>query len=310
MAANASGQVAGCTAVAPHVGPVEALAAQAITGETGLVGDPLLVHGLVQARQNAHDLVAAGIDADVAADGVEHIDRLGLLQLPRPRHEGIGLRGQRADRAEIDDVGGELRGESFLDVGADFQMLTAADGAQLFHARHLGREAHAARAVDAAGHHGLDQGAEVLVEHGPLVLVEAAAVEAVGHGLVLQVAFAALVADRAIQRMVDEQEFHHAVARLLHQRRVGLDHHALAHRHGAGGDRLRRLLHLDQAHAAVAGDRQPLVVAEARDFGAGQLAGLQHGHAGGNLELLAIDLELRHRRSPTPPPQPDGRGAR
>ena len=63
---------------------------------------------------------------------------------------------------------------------------------------------------------GLDQRAEVLVGHSPLVLVVAAAVEAVGHRLVLQVAFAALVADRAIERMVDEQEFHHAVARLLH----------------------------------------------------------------------------------------------
>jgi hypothetical protein len=38
---------------------------------------------------------------------------------------------------------------------------------------------------------------------------------AIGHGLVLQVAFAALVADRAIERVIDEQELHHALARLL-----------------------------------------------------------------------------------------------
>ena len=48
---------------------------------------------------------------------------------------------------------------------------------------------------------------------------EAVRVDAIGHRLVLQVAFAALVADRAIERMVDEQEFHHAFARLLHHRR-------------------------------------------------------------------------------------------
>ena len=49
---------------------------------------------------------------------------------------------------------------------------------------------------------------------------------------------------------------------------------------GAGGLRLRRAgLHLDQAHAAVAGDRQPLVVAEPRDLLPGQLADLQHVHA-------------------------------
>ena len=44
----------------------------------------------------------------------------------------------------------------------------------------------------------------------------AAAVDAVGHRLVLQVALAALVADRAVERMVDEQELHHPFARLLH----------------------------------------------------------------------------------------------
>ena len=61
----------------------------------------------------------------------------------------------------------------------------------------------------------LTSGADVLVLDRALVLVVAAGVDAVGHGLVLQVAFAALVADRAIERMVDQQEFHHAFARLL-----------------------------------------------------------------------------------------------
>ena len=104
----------------------------------------------------------------------------------------------------------------------------------------------------------------------------AAVVAAVAHRLVLQVALAALVADRAIERMVDQQELHHALARLLHHRRVGDDLLPVGDRQRAGRLRLRRAgLHLDQAHAAVAGDRQALVVAEARDLDAGQLAGLQ-----------------------------------
>ena len=129
---------------------------------------------------------------------------------------------------------------------------------------------------------GLHQRAEILVLHRALVLGIARVVHAVAHRLVLQVALAALVADRAIQRMVDQQEFHHAAARLAHHRAVGVHHHAVGDRIGAGGDRLRRrLLDLDQAHAAIAGDRQALVVAEARNFDAGRLAGLQHGRAGG-----------------------------
>ena len=58
-------------------------------------------------------------------------------------------------------------------------------------------------------------------------------------------------------------------------------------RHRAGGRRLRRAaLHLDQAHAAIAGDRQPLVIAEARDFGAGGFAGLEQRVFGGNVDPL------------------------
>ena len=47
--------------------------------------------------------------------------------------------------------------------------------------------------------------------------------------------------------------------------------------------------HLDQAHAAVAGDRQALVVAEARDLDAGLLAGLDQRDA-------VLDLDRRCRR--------------
>ena len=140
---------------------------------------------------------------------------LGLAQLPGPRDEGIGLRGQRADRAQIDDVGRQFGAERALDIGADLHVLAAPGGAQFLDAGDIGQEADAARAVDAARHAGLDQRAEILVAHRALVLVIAAAVEAIGHRLVLQIALAALVADRAIERMVDQQELHHALARLV-----------------------------------------------------------------------------------------------
>ena len=43
------------------------------------------------------------------------------------------------------------------------------------------------------------------------------------HRLILQIALAALIADRAIERMIDQQEFHHAFARFFDQRRLGVD---------------------------------------------------------------------------------------
>src|SRR3546814_8922904 len=89
----------------------------------------------------------------------------------------------------------------------------------------------------------------------------------IGDRLVLQIALAALVADRAIERMVDEEELHHPFARPLYLFRRGGDHLIIRGRQRARRLRLRRpRRNLDQAHAAIAGDRQPLVIAETRNF--------------------------------------------
>ena len=285
-----------------QIGLVEPLRAQPVDHVAGLVGDPLLVHRLVDARQDAHDFAAARVDPDRRADRVHHVDRLGLAELPRPRRERIGLGGQRPDRAQVDHVALQLGRHRVFEVGGDLHVLAAPDGAELRHAGDLAREADAAGAMDAPVHDRLDQRADVLVLDGALVLLVAAGVDAVGHGLVLQVALAALVADRAVERVVDQQELHHAFARLLHHRGAGVDHRrlalragaAVAHAPGAARHRLGRADQLDQAHAAIAGDRQPLVEAEARDLGARRLARLQQRVVGRDVDLFAVDDELGH----------------
>ena len=290
-------------AVLADVGLVEALRAQPVDDVTGLVGNPFLVHVVVDARQDAHHLAAARVDADRRAERVHHVDRLGLRQLPRPRRERIGLRGERADRAEIDHIALQLGGHRLFEIGRDLHVLAAADGAELRHAGDLGHEADAARAVDAARHDGLHQRADIFVLDRALVLLVAAGIDAVGHRLVLQVALAALVADRAVERMVDQQELHHAFARLLHHRRAGADDLGRAvavgrqvlHAHGAGRLRLRHADDLDQAHAAIAGDREPLMEAEARDFRARGLAGLEQRVLRRDVDLVSVNDELGHR---------------
>ena len=146
-----------------------------------LVGNPFLIHVVIDARQDAHDLAPARVHADGRADRVHDVDGLGLAELPRPRHEGIGLRGERADRAQVHDVALQLRCHRTLEIGRDLHVLAAADGAELRHARDLGGEADAAGAMDATVHHRLDQRADVLVLDRPLVLMEAAAVDARSH---------------------------------------------------------------------------------------------------------------------------------
>jgi hypothetical protein len=174
----------------------------------------------------------------------------------------------------------------------------------------FGSKAHAAGALDAAVHRRLDKRAEIFVLDRALVLMEAAGVDAIGHRLVLQVTFAALVANRTIERVVDQQKFHHAFARLAHHRRAGGQHfrravlvrHQVLHRHGAGGLRLRHAGDFDQAHPAITGDRQPLVKTEARDFRAASLAGLEQRILWRDIDLVTVDDDLGHCRL-TPPPQ-------
>ena len=89
---------------------------------------------------------------------------------------------------------------------------------------------------------------------------------AVRERLVLQGALAALVADRAVQGMVDQEELQDAVLGLLHLVGVRDDGHVLGDRHVAG--RLQRgaarAVDLDEAHSADADRRHPRVVAEPR----------------------------------------------
>src|SRR3546814_19323804 len=70
---------------------------------------------------------------------------------------------------------------------------------------------------------------------------------AIGDRLVLQIALAALLADRAVERMVDEQKLHHPFARLLYHRAVGLDDLPLGGRQRARRLRLRRAGQLGRA---------------------------------------------------------------
>ena len=109
---------------------------------------------------------------------------------------------------------------------------------------------------------------------------------AVGKSHVLQFAFAASVANRAIERMVAEQQLHHAFARLLDLVAVGRHDHAFGDYRRAGGLQLRHLLHPHQAHAARALQRQVRVITERGDFDADVLAGFDQQSARGAVTFL------------------------
>ncbi len=190
-----------------------------------------------------------------------------------------------------------------LQIGRDFHVFAAADGAQLFHARNFCHEAHAASAMDAPVHEGLDERTDVFFLDRALVFHKARATESKRHGLVLQVAFTALIADGAIKRVIDKQEFHHPFAGVLDERRLGghLARRTIAirrqgaHTHGARRYRFGDTNNLHEAHSAIACDRKALVIAKARDLDAGLLTRLQYRGAIRHLDQRAVDDDLlRH----------------
>ena len=282
------------------VGRIQALVRKAVA-----IRQPALVDRLVLQRQHAQHLVVLHLDDDVAAERVVAGHAAAARQFPGAGGIAERLRGQRADRAQVDHVARQFVVDGLVDERQDLGVLAAPGHAEFHLAGDLLTEAHAARAVDAARHLlGRDQRAETLVEHDALGLVVAAGRAAVAHGQILQLALAALIADRAVERMVDQQELHHRLLGLLGLVGSGANDHALRDRRGAGRQRLRRLLHFDQAHPAVGRDAELLVVAEVRHVDVELGRGVHHHAAGADLDLPAVNLDFDHgddaRRIPAP----------
>ncbi|GAA3416768.1 hypothetical protein GCM10018952_46180 [Streptosporangium vulgare] len=219
-------------------------------------------------------------------------------QVERAGLEAVRGTGERAHRADLHGVAGEVGLERASVGGGDLLLGPALEEVDERVSGDLVGEADAARALDAAltveQHLGGER--DRLVE-GPLLLHEAALALAVGHGLVLQRALAALVADRAVERVVQEQQLHHAALRLLGDRggELGLHDHALGDLDRAGGLRLGEapavagVGDVHQALAAVGGRLQQRVVAEPGDLDAEQLGRPDDQSALRDAHLEAVD---------------------
>ena len=211
--------------------------------------------------------------------------RSGRYQVEGACAEAVIIRGQSTNRADLNDVAREVRGEcaarditiiggkialiegtdnAFLTVRARNSRLDVVlflrveviqdrgiEGADLLThevvvfgrrgatASSLKVQEHVARDFLTEAHAALAQDAALAIEQdlrgqlqrlavGALCVDETRALAAFTHRLVLQGAFAALIADRAIQRVVDEQEFHHAFLGATGNLGgvLSLDHHA------------------------------------------------------------------------------------
>src|SRR2546430_2356467 len=131
--------------------------------------------------------------------------------------------------------------------------------------------------------------------------VDAARGIAVAEREVLQRALPALVADRAVERVVDELELEDVRARLHRHRALRPHDHAFRDRRRAGRLRARRTgRKIDEAQAARADGVELVVVAEDGDLDPDGLGRLDDERAGRHAELLPVDREIDIRHSPQP----------
>ena len=273
---------------------IDLVAVDRLVGEAALVAQPAVVDRLGVDAEQPGQAVLRRLHGHAAADGAGGAGGLDLIEVPGPGGEPVGRRRERAHRADLHRVAAEVGLERLRREGRDLDRLAAPGEVDLRFAGHLGREAGAACALDAAlavEQHEVADGDRLL--EVALLLNEAGLARAVGQGLVLQRALAALVAHRAVERVVGQEELQHPVLGLLDPLVGRVDHHAVADLHEAGRRQrgTARTLHVDQAHAAHADRLHARVPAEARNVGAGPLGRSDDQLALGRRHLAAVEGE-------------------
>ncbi len=224
---------------------VPSLDAQKIAIDAALVA-------IVAAHDFHSGVGTANTERGLAAVCAMRAGRADVLHFPRACLVAIRARGERAHWADVNAHAALFAIEVVLHVRHDRRTRAAILNAECPNIHPLAANAHTAITQNAAG-------AIKVHDRGPLLLITMRLEVnvfrfscAVGECHVLQFAFAAGIAHRAIQRMIPKQHFDHALARLTDLFAVRGNNHAFGDARRAGGLQLRHLFDPHQAHAAGA----------------------------------------------------------
>src|SRR6185369_8543235 len=187
-----------------------------LVAEAAPVAQEVAVDLVMVAVADATELAVTLAGDRVAADGAVHAYRRRRLQIPLARVVPLEcLVVEDAGRADLDEVSRELVLERAVGVAAEVYVVVAAEDVEVAPTGVVAIKAHAAIALDAAVHLVVDERAEVLVAVGALG-EPVATIVVPGHDRhVLQVALAALVADRTVVRVIRHQPLDDAGAELV-----------------------------------------------------------------------------------------------
>ena len=270
------------------------------------VAHPPFVDERILPRAEPIDGVLILVHQDRAAGRAAGAHVRMALHEPDPLLVEEILVAERPDRAEIDHVARHLVGQRMAGEDVDLFVAAAIGHQQLLRAADLAGEPHAAAAHHAAIDKERDRFAQLAAAAGEGANVGPPLALAVLEVIVLQQTFARFVADRAIDRMVDQQVFLDLRAALLDRFAVGDEHgprlgRRLTSGHKLGNHRDRAGLGmlapgLDEAHPAACDDRQPRMPAIVRNLDAGPLRRLNPVQAliVADFDFLAVDQDDAH----------------
>ena len=119
-------------------------AVDVLPAEPAFVAHEVPLRLRIRPRPQAVDVVLVLIDVDAATGAAAGADAVGALQPPDALLVQEVLAAQRADRAEVDHVAGQLVVARLAGEDVDLFVRAAADDLQLRRAADLAREPHAA----------------------------------------------------------------------------------------------------------------------------------------------------------------------
>ena len=178
--------------------------------EAAAVAEEHLVDVAVEAPLHAAQLAVARRERRRAAEAAVRAHRRRRLQVPLARvaaRERLVV--EHAGGAHLDEVAAELALERAALGAPEVHLVAQAEHAEVAAAGVVVVEARAAVAGDAAVELVRDERSQVLVLEGPLAAAVAPVAVPRHHRHVLQVALAALVADRAVVRVAEHHELDH-----------------------------------------------------------------------------------------------------
>src|SRR6476469_7593703 len=173
----------------------------------------------------ANDLAVANAKRCFAAIGAVRANRAHMFHLPGARLIAVSSRGQTAHGTDVDTCSAFIAFQVIAAIGDNLRSYAAISHAERTDAKPFAADSYAAIAQDTARRVIKHDRRPLLFVDVYFLFAETALPRAIAEDHVLQLAFAALIADRTIERMIGQQKLESSFACLANLCGIGVGDH-------------------------------------------------------------------------------------